>query len=383
MMVNVRNKPEFLILLLLLRFSVSVGQNSTSAVTLIANAFQETLANITCSYIGVGLGEVPCPSGVSLITNRMAQIQTPTTALNLQAYVNSFALELSGGYFKSLWSQFSEIAIEFQQLLRDSEVSNPYNGSNASCSFLPDGVYLSMPPDAIANCELIPSLAQYLISIAQQPFVRLQYVSILGDHLAVNVPLPTWTNVTTAPVSPDPRTLPWFVTASASRRDVVFIVEMTPSVRMGLDATSSSNMIAALQACLSVLAEEDLYQVLIGGYTDPAQSGLLLRATADNVAASAQWAQGTLADDLTTLTEGLATDVVESAWNVLIDSAAAGSTNGCLRSVVVITDGAAPVAGDPLADVARMQAQSFAQVRAVRAASSSSNIPRILDVHQG
>ena len=88
-------------------------------------------------------------------------------------------------------------------------------------------------------------------------------------------------------------------------------------------------------------------------------------------------------DDLTTLTEGLATDVVESAWNVLIDSAAAGSANGCLRSVVVITDGAAPVAGDPLADVARMQAQSFAQVRAVRAASSSSNVPRILDVHQG
>ena len=353
---------RFVIVLFLIQSSRISCQNSSNEASLIASSIQQTLAGIACAYIGVGSNDVPCATASNLAVNRFAQIQSHSSVLNLPNYINALSQDISSGFFKPLWSQFFEISTNFQQTLKYAQTVNTYNGSNTSCFDLPSGAYSSVPQAAEINCAIIPSLAQFLASIAQQPFVRLQYASILGDHLVVNAPGSSWENITVVTDTSDPRTLSWFVSASASRRDIIFILDMSPSVRMNSDSNTSTTMLMALRACLSMLAPLDFYQVLIGGYTDPSQPNLLLRATADSRAASARWVESTLADNLSPLTEGLGTNAIVSAWNILLDSAAAGSTNGCLRTVVMITDGVGSEDNDPVADVARVQALAFAQV---------------------
>jgi hypothetical protein len=233
-----------------------------------ANAIKSKLADISCSYLGIDFERAACPIGTNFIQDRISQIQVLDPPLDLPNFVKSFSQELSFELFKGMWSQFSDAVISLQQGLNDYEASNLASTDlNSSCANnFPSSVSLYVPEEARVNCFLLPYLVEFLQSIAQPPFIRVQYASVLGDYLAVDVP---GDGIATAASSDsDRRTQPWFTTASGSRRDIIIMLDMSPSVRMGSNATGAL-MLAALDACLASLSPQDYYQVILVASLEP------------------------------------------------------------------------------------------------------------------
>lgn len=186
-------------------------------------------------------------------------------------------------------------------------------------------------------CRLFPEIQSYLSSMQMKGVHLVEYVTPKGEYFVRNM---RDTTTYQLPDQFDGRTLPWYVESSNLAQDLVFLVSMPQSLKISLGADKAVTLMEGVfNATLSLLGDEDQFQVVISGYSNPCFSSLyLVPATRANKIKAVKFLREQISRHMP-MGDSTVSAATRLAYKLLSDSARDGFSTNCSLEIVHITDG--------------------------------------------
>ena len=326
----------------------------------VARRLQRSLESIASSGLLASFSEQDAYASAR-VRDRLAQITqgADTVAVEwldmpeISAGVSNKASEL----LAPLFSQMTEMARDFDTLVKNSRGREQQPGGSAAqagkCGRWPDeagwlteGASFAYPEgaqrvdrrDTAEFCKLFPEIQNYFASMQGLPAVHLaEYVTPKGEYMVYNLRDKEPVNL---PASLDARTQPWYVEASHLPNDFIVVISTPRSLKLRMgDKEAVQLMEAVFNATLSLLSDDDNFQVIVAGYSVPCfSSRYLVPATRANQVKAIKFLREHISLHMP-MGESTVSAASRLAWKMLADSMNDGYTSNCSRTVVYMTDG--------------------------------------------
>ena len=277
---------------------------TNETITKVATRLQQSLASIASTGLLTSFSQQDAWASAP-VKGRLAQIAqgaadaTAVDTLDIPEISTALSKKASE-LLSPLFSQMKEMAEDFDDLVANSRgrAQQPQEGAApqtpaAKCGVWPDekgwltektafvypeGAQRVGRRDTGEFCKLFPEIQEYFAALQDVPAVHLaQYVTAKGEYLVYNL---RDTEPVHLPASLDPRTLSWYVEASQLPTDFLFVVSTPRSLKLSMgEKEAVALMEAVFSATLSLLSEDDNFQVIVQVYSVDVKAMKFLNST--------------------------------------------------------------------------------------------------------